>query len=236
MPLHRTKLVWLCALLAASGCQCFSPVDEDAGVDASVNPPFDSGVVTHVDAGADAGTFDAGTFDAGLPGDGGCVALSDCFSRPIPTEAGCTTPPPDGGWSCIQNKCVWECPLEVRVCTVDQGSYCLVCGSGDAGTTCPTTTNCNTVGMTTATVERGASCTGFTDVTITRGASAQCRYFVNTNTSASGEIWRMDFVGYEYIAYFPSLGGWCTGHSLSTGAPRSIINCPDCQFVLMGWE
>lgn len=215
--------VLLAALLTLAGCQCFVPVDEpdggapDAGTDAGLP-----------DAGVDAGT------DAGSPGDGGCALASQCTGGPQPTSSWCNTTQPDAGFSCVQSKCVWECPLVTagRTCTVNQGTYCLECG--DAGTMCPETTSCTSVGMMTATVESGAACTTFTDVNVMRGASAQCRYFVNTNTSASGEIWRLP--NGEYLAFFPSLGGWCTGRSAFTGAPRSIFNCPGCQFVLMGWE
>ena len=68
-----------------------------------------------------------------------------------------------------------------------------------------------------------------------RTASAQCRYFTSLpDAGALGEIWKLE--GLQYTAYFPQLGGWCTGRSAYTGAPRVIINCPSCRFVMMGFE
>lgn len=121
------------------------------------------------------------------------------------------------------------------------GSYCLRCGD-DGGTTCPRSGMCGApTSMTTATVEQDATCTtwpgtttSFTDVSIMRTASAQCRYQLSGANQVLGDFWRMD--DDEYLAYFPGFGGWCTGRSAFTGAPRSIFNCPSCQFVLMGFE
>jgi hypothetical protein len=223
------KPLCLLTLIMFSGCQCLVPVTEDGGIDAAVNPSTDAGS----DAGLDGGT-DAG-MDAGIPpSDAGCALANECTAGPQLTSNWCNTTQPDAGFSCVQNKCVWECPLVAagRTCTVNQGTYCLECG--DAGTMCPETTSCNAMGSVMATVESGSSCTTFTSVTVMRGASAQCRYFVNTNTNATGEIWRLP--NGEYLAYFSELGGWCTGRSAFTGAPRSIFNCPACQFVLMGFE
>lgn len=227
-------------LAAASGCQCFVPVDEpDGGL------PEDAGT----DAGRDAGLPDAGGADAGEPdagqGDGGCLRATQCTGGPQPTANQCFGS--DAGFSCVQNTCLWECPISTtagRSCIVDMGSYCLRCGD-DGGTTCPMsgTTACGgPVTMGTATVESaGAACATwpgtslpFTDVDIMRTASAQCRYLLGGAGQSLGEVWKLD--GYEYLAFFPGLGGWCTGRSAFTGAPRSIFSCPACQFVLMGFE
>lgn len=69
-----------------------------------------------------------------------------------------------------------------------------------------------------------------------RTASPVCRYAVSgpMGTPSLGDWWRLE--NQEYIAYFPGFGGWCTGRSAFTGAPRSIVTCPDCQFTLMGFE
>jgi hypothetical protein len=124
------------------------------------------------------------------------------------------------------------------------GTYCVECG--DAGTACPLTgtTACGfpqTVG--TATVESGATCTTwpqtgapFADVSLMRGASADCSYLVDKPDGGEslGEIWKLE--GGDYIANFPGFGGWCTGHSAFSGAPRGIVTCPLCSFVLFGFE
>jgi hypothetical protein len=131
-----------------------------------------------------------------------------------------------------------------RTCTVNMASYCLECG--DAGTTCPLTgtTACGIPNLSgTFSVEPGASCvtwpmTGapFSDVTFMRGASAQCRYLVDKPDGGEslGELWKL--TGGDYVAFFPGFGGWCTGRSAFTGAPRGIVTCPSCWFVLTGFE
>ena len=264
------RLLRWCAVLSLSGCQCFVPVDEpDGSVDAGpactraadcpgsqpVCEPFvcgecracrasacqlDSQVCPALDAGLDGGV-DAGT-DAGTPSsDGGCARATQCTAGPQPTTNWCGASPPDAGFSCVANACVWECPTTGagRTCIVDMGSYCLRCGD-DAGTPCPSSTNCGPM-TATATVEMGSTCTTwpgtstpFAAVSIQRTASAQCRFIVSGENQALGEIWRLD--DGEYLAYFQGFGGWCTGRSAFTGAQRGIFNCPACQFVLMGFE
>jgi hypothetical protein len=226
------------ALAAAvfTSCQCFTPVDEPDGGTEDAGTP-DAGVSR--DAGAeDAGT-DAGV-DAGQP-DSGCLQADQCTAGPQPNTQWCQTSP-DAGYSCIQSTCVWECPFTPagRTCTVNQGTYCLECG--DAGTSCPQTGNtCGAPLNAAAQVESDSTCTTwpgtstpFTDVTLMRGASAQCRYLISGAGGALGELWKLE--GGEYVAFLPGFGGWCTGRSAVTGAPRAIVNCPACQFVLMGFE
>ena len=209
------------------------PVDEpDGGV--TMDGGIDAG---RADAGrSDAGSVDAGPTDAGTS-DGGCSRASQCTAGPQPTTHWCDTAPPDAGYSCIASTCLWECPLSEagRNCIVDQGSFCLRCG--DAGTACPLTSNCGApTSSVTAIVESGASCVNSTAVTLMRTASAQCRYLVSGVDAGQslGEVWRLD--DGEYLAFFPSLGGWCTGRSAFTGVPRGIFNCPTCQFVLANFE
>lgn len=206
----------LCALAAVfGGCQCFVPVDEP-----------------------DAGQVDAGPADAGRDGgaitDGGCQRATDCLGPAPTTSSWCFTNPGDAGFSCLASRCVYECPMTGgRACSVDQASYCLQCG--DAGTHCPATCT-GGPNLTTASVENGANCGfAFTEVTITRTASAQCRYLLTGDAGQNlGELWRLD--DGSYLASFPGLGGWCTGRSAFTGLPRSLFQCPACQFGLVGFE
>ncbi|MDP1826054.1 MAG: hypothetical protein Q8L48_22505 [Archangium sp.] len=215
-----------CRACRASACQ----------LESQICPTPDGGT----DAGVDAGT------DAGQPaGDGGCMRAAQCTGVPQPTSTWCSSGSSrDAGFSCIANTCLWECPLTSagRTCIVDMGSYCLRCG-GDAGTTCPLSGTCPGGPSTTQTamVEAGSTCTTwpgtttpFTDVSIMRTASAQCRYAMSGANQLLGDFWRMD--DGTYLAFFPGFGGWCTGRSAITGAPRSIFSCPSCQFVLMGFE
>jgi hypothetical protein len=38
------------------------------------------------------------------------------------------------------------------------------------------------------------------------------------------------------LAYFPALGGHCTGRNLATGVARTQWSCPSCTFVMEGWD
>lgn len=139
------------------------------------------------------------------------------------------------GFSCVDDACVYECPDEGagRVCEVNQATYCLECG--DAGTHCPLTgtSTCGFEPSGAAQVEAG-SCE-LTGLTFMRTASAQCRYLTSLpDAGALGEVWKLE--DQQYLAYFPALGGWCTGRPAYTNAPRAIINCPACRFQVMGFE
>lgn len=263
MRLGRAGAVaaWLWAGLVAGGCQCLVPVDDraDGGGDAGVTCDGgtdcrDAGTTDAgtVDAGpSDAGPVDAGTVDAGPsdagPGDagsrdGGCERAAQCTAGAQPTINWCVVLPPGAAFSCVANTCLWECPINgaKRTCGIDGG--CLDCG--DAGTDCPRLGNCGgPTGLLTTVVEPGSQCATwpgttlpFTSVTIARTASAECRYlaFHDGGTPSLGEFWRL--ANGDYLAYFPDFGGWCTGRSAFTGAPRGIFNCPACQFVLVGFE
>jgi hypothetical protein len=204
----------------------------------AVCPPPDAG--TPGDAGADAGA-DAGV-DAGAAFDGGvrpCVTASQCPGQQ-PSTPWCA----DAGYSCIAGACVWECPSDGagRTCSVSPGGDggCLTCG---ATSQCPTI--CANATTYTATVEfESGGCSTwpgtsipFTSLTFARSDPVRCCYSVYQTAGAQmlGELCRLDNV-FDYIANFPGLGGWCTGRSAVTGAPRSIINCPACQFVVVGFE
>lgn len=217
-------LIGLSVALAVAGCQCFVPVDE-----------LDAGPDTGIDAGVDAG-IDAGS----STDDGGCERASQCLLGPMPS-GWCGASPPDAGYSCVANACLWECPTAGagRSCIVDMGSYCLRCAD-DAGSACPTSTHCGPT-TSTAFVAASSTCTTwpgttipFESVSIMRTASASCRFIVSGANQSLGEFWRLD--DGEYLAYFPGFGGWCTGRSAFTGVPRGIFTCPDCQFGLEGFE
>ena len=224
-------VAWL--LVGAAGCQCLEPVSDVP--DAGRRPDGGGG-----GAGGGAG---GGSGGGGGSADGGCSRAAQCGAGPRPTVGWCGSGP-DAGYSCIEDACVWECPMggPGRSCSVNQASYCLECG--DAGTACPLTANCGaptTSGS--ASVEPGGSCTTWpgtsaplTAVTLMRTASAQCRFMVGAPDGGAGlgELWKLD--DGEYVAYFPGLGGWCTGRPAFTGAPRAIFTCPACQFVLLGFE
>jgi hypothetical protein len=174
-------------------------------------------------------TPDSGS-DAGVDGGTRSCASSACVSTGALTHCNGTE-----GFSCVDDACLYECPEEGagRVCEVNQGTYCLECG--DAGTHCPLTgtTACGFSPSGAVQVEAG-SC-DLTELTFMRTASAQCRYLTSLpDAGLLGELWKLE--DQQYAAYFPALGGWCTGRPAYTGAPRAIINCPACRFVMMGFE
>ena len=223
--------------LLIAGCQCLAPVEELDGGEAGGSAAGGAG-------GGAAGGAAGGGLGGGASDGGGCTAAAQCSGAPAPPAlCGVTFPPRFG---CIEGRCVLECPQTGagRTCRVNMGSYCLECG--DAGTLCPLTgtTACGLPGPSgTVTVDTGATCTTwpgttapFEAVLLMRGASAQCRYLVSRPDGGAnlGELWKLDNL--EYVAFFPGFGGWCTGRSAFTGAPRGIITCPDCWFGLEGFE
>lgn len=240
-------------LLGSVGCQCLVPVDDrrDAG------GKSDGGGCSAASQCPQGGTCTGGapfaqvavctngvcgfveavcpTPDAGPGGDGGCSAPAQC-SGTQPTTNWCAQT--DAGFSCVERKCLWECPQTGagRTCVIDGG--CLTCA---AQTVCPV--NCSGTGNYATTVAAGAACTvwpgtttPFTNVSVMRTASAQCHYtaFQTGGALQLGDIWRLS--NGEYLTWFPAFGGWCTGRSAFTGMPRGIFNCPLCQFVLEGFE
>ena len=76
----------------------------------------------------------------------------------------------------------------------------------------------------------------FSEFSIFRTASALCHYAASQTGGGEqlGDLWRLS--NNEYLAYFPSFGGWCTGRSADTGVPRGIFSCPLCQFLVEGFE
>ncbi len=218
------RLGFVALLMCSVGCQCLFPVADGR----------DGGEMT--DGGRCQPSSECPPLDAGPVADAGaCTAPAQCFGTQ-PTTNWCYQT--DAGFSCVERKCLWECPLggAGRTCAITDGG-CLACTTQ---TVCPI--NCSGVGYS-ATVESASACTvwpgttiPFTDVTVMRTASAQCHYtaFQTAGAQQLGDIWRLS--NDEYLAYFPSFGGWCTGRSAYTGIPRGIFNCPLCQFVLAGFE
>lgn len=252
------------ALLTFGGCQCLQPVDERDSGASDGGPRADGGCQNSTDC-PKGGDCSGGApyawgyqcidgacqpveavcpFDGGSTRDAGaCNTPNDCRGTPS-SSRWCNNH--SAGFSCVEHACIWECPTTApgRTCGIEQTNYCRHCGSnGDGGVNCPLTgtTQCGDH-FPTITVEE-TSCstwpdsgTPFTQVQFMRGASARCSWLVHNpdHTEVLGTVWRLD--NYEFIAYFPGLGGWCVGRSAFTGVPRSLFSCPKCEFTLQGFD
>ena len=213
---------YLFAFALVAGCTCFTPVSENPD---SGRGGGSAGGSAGGAAGGSAGGSAGGGFvgDSGMGhGDGGCVQPGECVGTPANVPfcgaAGGL------GWSCIDNRCLWECNGG-RVCDITQtpDGGCLTCATG--GTQCRGRFCANNTRL--AEVE-SSTCGLSGAVTITGGAG--CRYQASGDAGVVGSFEELQ--GGEFLADFPSLGGTCTGSGLPTGLERWVFNCPGCQLVV----
>lgn len=216
---------YLSVFALVAGCTCFNPVAEnpDSGVGGGSAGGSGGGV-----AGGSAGGSGGGTAGGSAGGgggtfsDAGCTQPSSCVGMPASVPfcgaAGGL------GWSCIENRCLWECNGG-RVCDITQtpDGGCLTCAA--TGTSCRDRFCVANTRM--ATIE-SSSCGLVGFVTISGGAG--CRYSAGGDAGVVGTFEELQ--GGEFLGEFPSLGGTCTGAMLPTGAERWVFNCPGCQLVV----
>ncbi|GEM_PF-3285007 len=136
--------------------------------------------------------------------------------------------------SCVQNRCIEECPAP-RTCSlvpVDGGS-CLKCIGQLAD--CPA--QCDQVSPPMNVTIRDVQCTpGFDAGVLTQALSwqstspASCRY----DLAPLGSMTHL--ASGNSVADFPALGGICVGRNLVTGLLRTQWSCPACSFVMEGWD
>jgi len=221
-------------VLAASGCNCSADTsglsDPDATFsprDATIDPPDALGPAPRDAAMVDAGSIDAGRLDASTSP---CLTASDCRGPAQPSVLFC----PDSRYSCIGNECVWECNGP-RTCTID-ASECAVC---DGLRTCPGM-RCGLM-MSRGRIEDVTTGCFNLPGTNTPFAGAEVNLFSTARPCSTGiELTGSpSFVGAflehpqgDIFAFFPALGGRCSGVQAPTGAIRFIFSCPACQFVV----
>jgi hypothetical protein len=168
---------------------------------------------------------DAGT-DAG-----GCKYPADCPTLGL--AAICAFSPPSTAVpSCIDQRCIDECPGS-RICTTspNDAGLCLSCGGLSD---CPD--QCGKASSGTLAIN-SVSCRPAVDAGILSQVSgwvstvpASCNYDVAPLGTMS------HLTSGNSLGNFPALGGTCTGKNLVTGVPRTQWFCPLCSFVMEGWE
>jgi hypothetical protein len=136
-------------------------------------------------------------------------------------------------FSCIANRCVSECSASPgRVCTFNRATDCLECTP--TGTAClvsqcsAQTINAN-IGSVDCKLGASAPFAPNDAVTATAAMGATCLMTLTRGGATIGQVIRGRQGGFQ-AWFIPSLGGWCVGQSLPTGAIRSLVSCPLCQF------
>jgi hypothetical protein len=217
----------LSAVLALGGCQCLEPVEEgkdaggpdagglDAGTSSSDAGPPDAGI-----AAADAGPMDAG-HDAGVAPQ--CTSAAQCLGA-LPVQSLCNFGG-DAGFSCIQQRCVFEC-TKGRACDFEPAGFaCLACAT-------PPVTACKSPSCGAAMIQgqvESSSCNiGITDVLLSP-LGTDCTWAMTDVTGARGTMTRL--TNGEYVLQFRN-GSTCVGVSLFTQVERVLFSCENCQFVL----
>jgi hypothetical protein len=226
----------------ATGCQCFVPVDEDAGADAGrpectraadcagSAPACDfarrsdcpCGLVRRCEASRCATVENACL----VPVDAGseCATPSDCAGAAVPVISFCGGA--TGAWSCAFGRCVVECAPGARTCASPDAG-CLAC---DGRTACAPVSGFDCPLMTHLSVEQ-STCPAF-DTTAwlrtTRVAAPPCT--ATLEGPDGGVAGTLTFVSAdELFADLPAAGGGCVGRALPTGALRYSLSCPGCM-------
>lgn len=201
----------LLVVLSLSGCQCFQPVDEDAGVMLA-----DAAVVQ--DAGPE------------------CSTAADCTGTPRVTAWCQTILQADAGFSCVDQRCVSQCSDSAgQTCFQDLDVECLRCPP----TTSCIPPSCGSGAGFSYTVTEVA-CTGVAPLSVgarvhqRASSDGGCGVQLLLQTDAGEEPWGLLYLqsARGLSARIPSLGGTCLVSDLPTGAPRMLIDCPRCQVGL----
>jgi hypothetical protein len=202
------------ALVLAPGCQCFTPVDDGPG--------------------SDGGSPDGGSPDGGGARDAGpqCTTAADCPA--VDPSVTCPFRSPDAGPSatCLERRCIAECTGS-RSCTVEDGGTCLRCSTPASLKCAPT--SCTPLPNFCAFSLQGCADAGMNGTSWRVSRDSNCRMTVAGDGGALLGTW-YDLDPGEAVAFFPALGGWCTGTDLFTGVPRMQWACPACTFVEMGCD
>lgn len=132
----------------------------------------------------------------------------------------------DGGYSCIDASCVFECGGG-RTCSTAEDAGCLRCGAAracEAGPGC----NYNLTGF----IESDNGCPASlpTQLTLTPLGNGTCGWTLTETATGRtlGTVYRLS--DGTYLAHLAELGGTCVGFSLSTQVERWLVSCPACQF------
>jgi hypothetical protein len=196
-------------LLSAAACQCLVPVTE------------------HLDGGEGGGS------GGGAAGGAGGVAGGGTAGGPACAPAQCPGPPPasshcsfgrDAGFSCIDEKCVFEC-FPGRTCDTADDAGCLTCATGRS---CAPATGCNWTAAARVIGDNGCAMSLPSDLMLTPLAGV-CGWAVTDAATgrALGSIYRLD--DGSLLAHLGDLGGTCVGFSQGMQVERWMFSCPACQ-------
>ncbi len=196
-----TSLLVLCA-----GCRCLEPVVEG------------------LDGGAGGGA--GGGSGGGMASGGGCESAASCTAA-LPAQSLCSVVQRDGGYSCLDRTCVYECSGG-RTCDTREDAGCLRCGTKR---TCEDGPSCNHTKLGSVGTNTACPASLPAQLSLTPIAGA-CGWTMTDN--ATGRVVGTVFLLSDgtYLAHIPELGGTCTGFSLATQVERWLLSCAACQFEL----
>lgn len=198
----------MASLVTAAACNCFTPVEEVHG---------DGGV----GGGAGGGT------GGGSVSSGECDSAAECAAKARPATSLCPRANLDGGFSCIDHACVFECEPG-RSCLSGVGDAgCLDCG---AERSCaPSPMGCG--GTRAAGVESDNGCPGnLMTLMLTPLTNACGSSIADATGRVVGKVYRL--ADGTFLAFVPELGGTCVGIDLGTQVERWVLSCPKCQLGL----
>jgi hypothetical protein len=205
-------------LSLAAACRCFEPVIET----------LDGGTAGGSAGGTAGGQATAGgTATAGGSGSAGACGTASQCTQPGPALSLCTSWQGDGGYSCIDSACVFEC-TGGRTCSTAEDAGCLTCGTSTA---CETTVGCNRTAVAVIDADNGCPASLAPDLTLTPLTNA-CGWTVTETATGRtvGTVYQLS--GGTYLAHIAELGGTCVGFSLPTQVERWLVSCPACQLEL----
>lgn len=199
-------------MLTLAGCQCFVPVEDDAG-------PY---LVR-----------DAGS-DAGLPPE--CESAADCHGA-FTSVRFCWPESVDAGFSCLDHHCIVQCGDQSgATCTVDPVVECLQCPPTAAciAPSCPSTSGAWNYHVEDLECRRPVTLSAWDTITQGPLEAGVCGVPLWLATDAGSVRLGVltDHGRGVMTANVPLLGGWCRVSDLPTGAPRLQLDCPWCQVVL----
>ncbi|MBL8910808.1 MAG: hypothetical protein JNM17_08920 [Archangium sp.] len=205
----RSRLGLALCMLVVAGCQCFSPVAE-----------LDGGTMER-DAGRDAG-IDAGVINE-------CTTSSQCSNTGVVPPCWSATPPMR---SCFDNRCIYDCGSQPRVCTTNNG-MCLECDGGL--NTCAGGCGIIQPGET-GRLYRHCGMGGVSELlggyTIRYAQGATCNFVISTDAGVSGTLDEHggDPTSVAQISLEPGVS--CSVTTLATALNRTLIGCSQCIYLL----
>lgn len=172
--------------------------------------------------GSAGGTGGSGGGSASVDGGPACTTAAQCNAAP-PSQSLCSFGGTDAGFSCIDQRCVFDC-FKGRTCDYDAGPGCLACTSSFSCLQ----TGCGAM-VRQATLEAQTPGCGLTFTSLTLTPTGGCRYTATEGTTAVGTLTQLG--AGQYVFTSPTLGT-CVGSSTFGQVERAVLSCEKCQFQL----